>query len=81
MSDVYDRASDLEQWHRDQAMARQAAKTPQVAAEDWDRLSAKWCEGWCCGERIPDERRRAMPGVRLCVECAGGIEQTMRMRR
>lgn len=79
--DVFDRASDLEQWQRDQALAEQTARSPQVAPEDWDSASAKWCEGWGCGERIPEERRRAYPGARLCVECQMRAEQEERRRR
>jgi phage/conjugal plasmid C-4 type zinc finger TraR family protein len=30
-------------------------------------ISAKECE---CGEEIPEGRRQAIPGVRLCVGCA-----------
>jgi len=33
------------------------------------RPSAKWCIAPGCGERIPDARRPAVPGVQLCVEC------------
>ena len=33
------------------------------------RESAKWCTGPGCGERIPDARRQAVPGVQLCVGC------------
>lgn len=29
--------------------------------------SLRFCEE--CGERIPEARRRALPGVRLCVAC------------
>jgi phage/conjugal plasmid C-4 type zinc finger TraR family protein len=29
--------------------------------------SARFCEE--CGERIPDARRRALPGTRTCVPC------------
>lgn len=29
--------------------------------------SLSHCEG--CGEAIPEARRQAMPGVRLCVDC------------
>ncbi|WP_395336959.1 DksA/TraR family C4-type zinc finger protein [Novosphingobium sp. BL-8H] len=28
-----------------------------------------------CGDRIPDGRRRAIPGVRTCVSCKSGREQ------
>ena len=30
------------------------------------------CQG--CGEKIPEGRRNALPGVRLCVECQAGHE-------
>lgn len=29
--------------------------------------SLKYCEE--CGEEIPEARRKAMPGVRLCISC------------
>lgn len=29
--------------------------------------SLEYCEE--CGERIPEARRRAVPGVRLCISC------------
>lgn len=29
--------------------------------------SLEFCEG--CGKKIPDARRKALPGVRLCVRC------------
>ena len=28
-----------------------------------------------CRAAIPDERRKAIPGVRLCVACQSGIER------
>ena len=40
-----------------------------------DRPSAKWCEGIGCGERIPEARRKAVPGVQYCVECQELNEQ------
>ncbi|PIQ65048.1 MAG: hypothetical protein COV97_06100, partial [Zetaproteobacteria bacterium CG11_big_fil_rev_8_21_14_0_20_59_439] len=33
------------------------------------RESAKWCTAPGCGQRIPDARRKAVPGVQLCIEC------------
>jgi phage/conjugal plasmid C-4 type zinc finger TraR family protein len=59
--DFCDIASDLEQLERDVALA--ALRSPPAGE------SAKWCEGEACGVRIPDKRRRAVPGVRLCVDC------------
>lgn len=71
--DVYDRATEAEELYRAQALAEQARRAP--AAGDWRALSAKWCKQAGCGERIPDERRRAVPGVEFCVECQSVIEK------
>ena len=38
-----------------------------------DGESLTHCER--CGAPIPDERRNAIPGVRLCVRCQSEIEQ------
>ena len=80
MTDIYDQATEAEELYRAQALAAQAAKTPAPATlmGDWRRLSAKWCEEPGCGVRIPDERRRAVPGVRFCVECQSVLERTTR---
>ncbi len=74
MTDIYDQATAAEEQYRAQALAEQAAKM-LAPAGDWRELSAKWCEGGGCGERIPDERRRAVPGVRFCVECQSVLER------
>lgn len=71
MADVFDRASELEEWSLQQALRKQHERAGFAEAADWERRSAKWCSDAECGERIPDERRRALPGVRLCVTCQG----------
>lgn len=68
MTDIYDQATEAEEQYRAQALADQAARMPAPAG-DWREASAKWCEAPGCGARIPDERRRAVPGVKFCVEC------------
>ena len=57
-----DRAQEieLEEWERRQKDALLPAPT---------RESAKWCAAPGCGRRIPEARRRAVPGVQLCIEC------------
>lgn len=37
-------------------------------------VSARICTA--CGEPIPEERRLALPGVRLCLPCRAAQEQT-----
>ncbi len=80
MTDFYDRASEAEELHREAAIAAQRGKGGSDALQ-WERLSAKWCEGPACGVRIPDERRRAIPAVRLCVQCQADKEQKERLGR
>jgi phage/conjugal plasmid C-4 type zinc finger TraR family protein len=80
VGDLLDRAQAIEEAERNAAIDAQAARGPLPAA-GWDRTSAKWCEGANCGESIPDERRRAYPGVRLCVECQMRKEKQERRSR
>jgi phage/conjugal plasmid C-4 type zinc finger TraR family protein len=58
--DLADRAQVVEEDERAAALAR---ALPPVPA----RPSAQWCE--TCGERIPDARQQAVPGVQLCADC------------
>ena len=62
MTDLYDRAAEIEQLHREAALSRQAEKSAAAFA-----VSAYECEE--CGEAIPLARREALPGVRLCISC------------
>ncbi len=57
-----DRAQELEllEYEHNQAAAIMPAPV---------RESAKWCIGHGCGERISDARRKAVPGVQLCLAC------------
>lgn len=76
MTDIYDRATEAEERFRGEALER--ARSAIGAPTDWERLSAKWCEGQGCGDRIPDERRRAIPGVKFCVGCQERREEEER---
>ncbi len=38
--------------------------------------SAEYCDE--CGERIPDKRCKALPGVRTCVACQSGRDAAVR---
>jgi phage/conjugal plasmid C-4 type zinc finger TraR family protein len=79
MSDIYDQATEHEEQARALALQRQALKAPLKG--DWRELSAKWCGELVCGQRIPDERRKAVPGVKVCVECQTLIEKKERAAR
>lgn len=77
MTDVFDRAQA-----RDAEMLRDALAKQQRRAHP-DRPSALICA--VCKERIDEQRRQAIPGVRtcsdcdgLCVECCGEIPEGRR---
>jgi len=77
--DLHDQATQAEELYREWALQAQMARA-QISSE-WEEESAKWCTDARCGERIPDERRRAIPGVKFCVECQERREQQERRQR
>lgn len=78
MADEFERASELEAWQREQALKRQRERAGFAEQAEWERRSAKWCAEDGCGARIPDERRKSLPGVQRCVECQGKRERAAR---
>ena len=70
MTDVFDRATEVEEATRNDALDRQrrraglSGKTPEN--------SATVCGE--CEEAIPEARRQALPGVQTCVDCQSLIE-------
>lgn len=58
MSDICDQADDVIEKNREHALAQ----IPRYTG-----ISATECE---CGEEIPEGRRLAIPGVKLCTPCA-----------
>lgn len=73
MTDVFDRAADLEEAQRQdalQAQARRAGLDGKTVAD-----SASHCR--VCESRIPVARRRAVPGVQTCVVCQTELEASL----
>lgn len=66
MADVADIANDRAQQDLDAALAAIAA--PGDIAQ-----SAHWCDE--CDTEIPEARRIAAPGCRLCIYCQGMYER------
>ena len=65
-------------WARDGAVQDQIdASVEDAVAKARSRLvkgeSALTCEE--CDAKIPEERRKALPGVQLCVKCQSALEQ------
>ena len=77
MTDVFDRATEREEQFRDDALRdqRRRASLSGKTVED----SALLCR--VCDEKIPLERRRAIPGVQTCVECQQDLERATDHRR
>lgn len=69
MTDIFDRAQELEQRQRAEAIAKFSEKI-----ETGDGLSH--CED--CGEPIPEARRNAVRGCTRCVQCQTDAEKALR---
>jgi phage/conjugal plasmid C-4 type zinc finger TraR family protein len=66
--DGMDRAQEIAALHLAAALdRRQAARPPVQAGQD--------C--LTCGEEIPAERRQALPGCCLCVDCQADAERAL----
>jgi phage/conjugal plasmid C-4 type zinc finger TraR family protein len=65
MSDMNDRASALEVEMRERALIAQTQRAGLAGKTMHD--SAAECKS--CGEEIPLNRRKAVPGCQRCVEC------------
>lgn len=65
MTDQFDRATEIEEAQREDALQAQARRSGFVGKTAAD--SALKCQ--MCGEIIPELRRQALPGVQTCIEC------------
>ncbi|MCP9760042.1 TraR/DksA family transcriptional regulator [Aquitalea sp. S1-19] len=66
MTDMFDRAQELEEAQRMRALQAQALRGNAGSA------SLLQCQD--CGEDIPEARRRAVAGCRRCVDCQSAME-------
>lgn len=71
MTDIFDRASELEEKTRERALAAQA----QRAALTGKTMADSAAECTDCGDTIPLKRRKAMPGCQRCVDCQSQHER------
>lgn len=70
MTDVFDRATEIEEATRDDAIERQHRRAG-LAGKTADDSSLVCRE---CDATIPEARRHALPGVQTCVDCQTLIE-------
>jgi len=71
MTDIFDRASEVEEIARLDALRdqrRRAGLTGKTVAD-----SAHDCS--VCDEPIAEKRRQAVPGVQTCIECQEELER------
>ncbi|MCL1618350.1 TraR/DksA C4-type zinc finger protein [Ralstonia pseudosolanacearum] len=66
-ADIFDRASELEERQREEAIARVRAVCHS------GKPSRKACLD--CDAPIPEARRQAVPGCTLCIDCASQREK------
>lgn len=66
MTDIFDRAQELELRQREEALARQAAKQGSGS-------SLSHCQD--CGESIPEKRRLCVAGCTRCFNCQNEHEE------
>ncbi|BCN24478.1 DksA/TraR family C4-type zinc finger protein [Vibrio alfacsensis] len=64
-------------WANDDSVSQQIQNTiddeiSRVRGSIHQGESAQYCDE--CGDKIPDARRTAMKGVRLCIECQSTLE-------
>ncbi len=73
MMDLVDQAQDAELMHQKAALAIHTRRAQTLSGESLTRCSEPGC-----GVRIPQARRRAIAGVKYCVECQALIERRAR---
>ncbi len=73
MTDVFDRATELEEAQREDALHAQARRAGLEGKTVAD--SATHCQ--VCERLIPVARRRAVPGVQTCVSCQTDLEKAL----
>lgn len=71
MTDQFDRATEIEEAQREDALQAQARR----AGLEGKTMADSALECAMCGDEIPALRRQHVPGVQTCVECQKEIER------
>ncbi|TPL49104.1 TraR/DksA family transcriptional regulator [Mesorhizobium sp. B2-4-4] len=74
---VSNRAFELADRRAEEERAEGIRRVQQAIRAPINVTASPFCD---CGERIPDDRRRAMPRATRCVDCETFIERQSRRR-
>lgn len=74
MTDIFDRATEIEEAQREDALQEQARR----AGLDGKTVADSATHCVVCDTRIPAARRRAVPGVQTCIDCQSDLERAVR---
>ena len=66
--DQFDQAQELDTRYREQALDQHRQRMQVMNGDSLTHCLA-------CGDEIPEARRKILPGVTLCVGCAGEFER------
>ena len=66
--DQFDQAQELDARYRQQGIDQHRQRMQVMNGDSLAHCLA-------CGDEIPEARRRILPGVTLCVGCAGELER------
>lgn len=72
MTDIFDRATEVEEMAREEALDRQGRRAG-LSGKTMDDSAIVCIE---CEEPIPEARRQAIPGVQKCVDCQTKLESS-----
>lgn len=78
MTDIFDRAAELEEVQRDDALKAQRLRAEGHGIDTGKTVddSAHICR--LCDEPIPEGRRRAVPGVGTCTACESDLDRALK---
>ncbi|KZE34167.1 TraR/DksA C4-type zinc finger protein [Crenobacter luteus] len=65
MTDIFDRAQELDELHREAALA---AHRRESCGQSYSHCAD-------CGEPIPEKRRQCVPGCTRCIDCQNEHEE------
>lgn len=78
MTDIYDRATDLEEAQREDALQAQQRRAQGHGINAGKTVEDSFRACRLCDAKIPMARRRAIPGVQTCIDCQHDLEREIK---